>query len=196
MALMMALHYLRGEAVLHPERQDYPAPALKKHQTISYEMCADWVVNTKDGTNFLEKGGMGAVDTIFGAISSVWAWHRVSNVALAKFVDDTYGVQRPDCRKRTDWNQRIIFSAFGLDLDPRKCKGFQQALSLLGAKVSIQISKMLSRICPAPEKWKRWLIDIEKFLADNRLLVDDAVELCGRLQWALSLMVHRVGRSY
>merc|ERR1712032_1174929 len=37
----------------------------KPHKTISDDMCADWVAETKDGTNFLEKGGMKAVDTVF-----------------------------------------------------------------------------------------------------------------------------------
>ena len=50
-----------GKTIQHPH---YKINS-KKHRTISYEMCADWVANTKDGTNFLEKGGMGAVDTIF-----------------------------------------------------------------------------------------------------------------------------------
>merc|ERR1712178_635689 len=30
----------------------------KHHDTISDEFCADWVADTKDGTNFLEIGGM------------------------------------------------------------------------------------------------------------------------------------------
>ena len=37
----------------------------KKHDSISNEFCADWVADTKDGANFLGKGGMKAVNTIF-----------------------------------------------------------------------------------------------------------------------------------
>ena len=61
-----------------------------------------------------------------GAISSVWAWHRVSNVALAicrqvfkmamgKFVDDTYGVSRKDvCWKQVHPAHHLCSFRFGL----------------------------------------------------------------------------------
>merc|ERR1719213_1243158 len=34
----------------------------KKHDSITTDFCQDWVDTTKDGTNFLEKGGFDAVD--------------------------------------------------------------------------------------------------------------------------------------
>merc|ERR1712046_510428 len=51
-----------------------------KHNTITDEFCADWVADTKDGTNFLEKGGMGAVDKIF----------EKGGVLVMSFWDDHY----------------------------------------------------------------------------------------------------------
>lgn len=33
-----------------------------KHNSITNEMCKDWVADTQDGTNFLSKGGLQAVD--------------------------------------------------------------------------------------------------------------------------------------
>ena len=58
----------RGEPVLHPERQDCPG--------------------TKAGTNFLEKGGMGAVNTIFQKVivMSLWDDHDANMLWL----DSTY----------------------------------------------------------------------------------------------------------
>jgi len=69
-------------------------------------MCADWVAETKDGTNFLEKGGMKAVDTVFknGAVLvlSLWDDHYANMLWLdSKYpIDgtcDTPGVCRGSC---------------------------------------------------------------------------------------------------
>jgi len=63
-----------------------------KHNTISDKFCADWVADTKDGTNFLEKGGMKAVDTIFEKggvlVMSLWDDHYANMLWL----DSTYPV--------------------------------------------------------------------------------------------------------
>merc|ERR1712021_94079 len=47
-----------------------------KHNSINDAMCKDWVADTKDGTNFVEKGGMQAVDDIFtnGAVLVMSFW--------------------------------------------------------------------------------------------------------------------------
>jgi len=64
-----------------------------KHNTITDDFCADWVADTKDGTNFLEKGGMGAVDTIFAKggvlVMSFWDDHYANMLWLdAKYPVD------------------------------------------------------------------------------------------------------------
>merc|ERR1712179_840176 len=78
----------------------------KKHNSISDEFCADWVADTKDGTNFLEKGGMKAVDTIFEnggvLVMSLWDDHYANMLWLdSKYpVDGTCdqpGVCRGPC---------------------------------------------------------------------------------------------------
>merc|ERR1712115_747560 len=67
-----------------------------KHNTITDKFCADWVADTKDGTNFLEKGGMGAVDTIFEKggvlVMSLWDDHYANMLWL----DSTYPVGSTD----------------------------------------------------------------------------------------------------
>merc|ERR1712048_1186551 len=77
-----------------------------KHDSITDKMCADWVAETKDGTNFLEKGGMKAVDTVFknGAVLviSLWDDHYANMLWLdAKYpIDGTCdqpGVCRGSC---------------------------------------------------------------------------------------------------
>merc|ERR1719361_100297 len=75
-------------------------------KTVEHKMCADWVAETKDGTNFLEKGGMKAVDTVFknGAVLviSLWDDHYANMLWLdAKYpIDGTCdqpGVCRGSC---------------------------------------------------------------------------------------------------
>merc|ERR1711862_54001 len=67
-----------------------------KHNTITDKFCADWVADTKDGTNFLEKGGMKAVDTIFETggvlVMSLWDDHYANILWL----DSTYPVDSSD----------------------------------------------------------------------------------------------------
>merc|ERR1739845_165392 len=65
-----------------------------KHKTISDDMCKDWVAETKDGTNFIEKGGMGAVDTVFknGAVLVMSLWD--DHYANMLWLDSTYPVDQ------------------------------------------------------------------------------------------------------
>jgi cellulose 1,4-beta-cellobiosidase len=57
---------------------DHPMYSINgnKHNSITNDMCKDWVADTKDGTNFLEKGGLQAVDDAFteGAVLVMSFW--------------------------------------------------------------------------------------------------------------------------
>merc|ERR1711907_85058 len=50
-----------------------------KHDSITQQFCADWVGTTKDGTNFIEKGGMDEVDRTVSKglvlVMSLWDDH-------------------------------------------------------------------------------------------------------------------------
>jgi len=72
-----------------------------KHNSITDAMCKDWLADTKDGTNFLEKGGLQAVDDAFtnGA------------VLVMSFWDDHYA------------NMLWLDSQYPLDSDPIADKG-------------------------------------------------------------------------
>ena len=61
--------------------------------------------------------------TCFGAISSVWSWHRISNwlccfmrckfhLVLLEHVDDFFGIQRKGVRTRACDVLAVVFSAF------------------------------------------------------------------------------------
>merc|ERR1712224_1146052 len=62
------------------------------HDSITTEFCQDWVAETQDGTNFLEKGGMGAIDKALEAgvvlVMSLWDDHEANMLWL----DSTFPV--------------------------------------------------------------------------------------------------------
>merc|ERR1711998_190597 len=61
-----------------------------QHDTISDEFCKDWVADTQDGSNFIEKGGMSSVDKAFQQgvvlVMSLWDDHDANMLWL----DSTY----------------------------------------------------------------------------------------------------------
>merc|ERR1712107_756157 len=68
----------------------------KQHNTITDDFCADWVAVTQDGTNFLEKGGLDAVEKAIDAgvvlVMSLWDDHYANMLWL----DSTYPVGSTD----------------------------------------------------------------------------------------------------
>jgi len=68
-----------------------------KHDRITDDFCKDWVATTKDGTNFIEKGGMGEIDNAVGEngvvlVMSLWDDHYANMLWL----DSTYPVDSSD----------------------------------------------------------------------------------------------------
>jgi len=64
----------------------------KHHDSITDEFCEDWVSVTKDGTNFLEKGGLKAVGDAFeeGVVLVVSLWD--DHYANMLWLDSTYPI--------------------------------------------------------------------------------------------------------
>merc|ERR1711998_516273 len=81
-----------GQTVEHPA---YTVNG-NQHNTISDAFCADWVATTQDGTNFLEKGGLDAVEKAIDAgvvlVMSLWDDHYANMLWL----DSTYPVGSSD----------------------------------------------------------------------------------------------------
>jgi cellulose 1,4-beta-cellobiosidase len=67
---------------------EHPAYTVNgnQHAEISDDFCSDWVAVTQDGTNFLEKGGLGAVETALEKgvvlVMSLWDDHDVNMLWL------------------------------------------------------------------------------------------------------------------
>merc|ERR1712032_1727897 len=71
--------------------------SMETSTTASRMICKDWVATTKDGTNFIEKGGMGEIDNAVGEngvvlVMSLWDDHYANMLWL----DSTYPVDSSD----------------------------------------------------------------------------------------------------
>jgi len=77
-----------GKTIEHPS---YTVNG-KQHDRLSDDFCADWVAETQDGTNFLQKGGFKAMDAALDAgvvlVLSLWDDHA-SNML---WLDSTFPV--------------------------------------------------------------------------------------------------------
>jgi len=71
-----------GKTIEHPS---YTVNG-NKHDRLTEEFCSDWVATTKDGTNFLEKGGFSAMDKALEKgvvlVMSLWDDHDVNMLWL------------------------------------------------------------------------------------------------------------------
>jgi len=85
-------YYQDGKMIKQPE------VTLKgnKHHGITEQFCEDWAATTNDGTNFIEKGGMAAVDEALEKglvlVMSMWDDHFANMLWL----DSTYPVDSKD----------------------------------------------------------------------------------------------------
>merc|ERR1711990_1247010 len=75
-----------GKTIEHPS---YTVNG-NQHKTITDDFCNDWVAETQDGTNFEEKGGLGAMEKAIDAgvvlVMSLWDDHYANMLWL----DSTY----------------------------------------------------------------------------------------------------------
>jgi cellulose 1,4-beta-cellobiosidase len=81
-----------GKTIEHPS---YTVNG-NQHSTITDDFCNDWVAETQDGTNFEEKGGLGAIEKAIDAgvvlVMSLWDDHYANMLWL----DSTYPVDSTD----------------------------------------------------------------------------------------------------
>merc|ERR1712115_519053 len=81
-----------GKTIEHPS---YTVNG-NKHNSITDDYCKDWVAETQDGTNFLDKGGMSTIEKAIDAgvvlVMSLWDDHYANMLWL----DSTYPVDSSD----------------------------------------------------------------------------------------------------
>ena len=143
----------------------------------------------------------------FGAICSVWGFHRVGNFLLSvarrrfrlaamRYVDDLYGLVRPGVELGPAKLCSIIFGAFGWFCDEAKTSDFKEALDVLGACVLLQWSKRAVSLSVAQDKMARQLAQIDAVLESGILVPSEAMKLVGRLSWTATLGADQCGRAF
>merc|ERR1712107_105818 len=84
----------KWDQTLCPDAKTYTVNG-NQHKTITDDYCADWVAETQDGTNFLDKGGLGKIEAIDAGVvlvMSLWDDHYANMLWL----DSTYPVDSSD----------------------------------------------------------------------------------------------------
>merc|ERR1711866_35629 len=81
-----------GKKIEHPDH----GVNGNQHDSITDDFCKDWVAETQDGTNFLDKGGLGKIEEAIDAgvvlVMSLWDDHYANMLWL----DSTYPVDSSD----------------------------------------------------------------------------------------------------
>merc|ERR1712000_479711 len=117
-----------GKTVEHPS---YTVNG-NQHKTITDDFCKDWVAETQDGTNFLDKGGLGAMEKAIDAgvvlVMSLWDDHYANMLWLDSIypVDSTdpgaHGEHAPPalvCQRMLSLSKLILkWASQTLNLDP------------------------------------------------------------------------------
>jgi len=137
-----------GKAIEHPH---YTVNG-KQHNTTTDEFCADWVATTQDGTNCLEKGGLGAVERAIDAgvvlVVSLWVDHYANMFWLDSTIDELCA----DIR----WHQLLGEEWFGCCREGQR-NGCGSRHVSVGSLDSIS---SLAPFDPPPPAWSRhsWLV--------------------------------------
>merc|ERR1719198_2801952 len=81
----------------------------KKHNTISDNFCRDWVAETKDGTNYLEKGGLDAVDKAFqnGVVLVMSLW-TITTQTCSGWIQPSLLIPMPQVRLAAPARQILV----------------------------------------------------------------------------------------
>ena len=127
----------------------------------------------------------------FGALASVWHFHRVANFILRfmrtkmmfiimKFVDDFFGVCREGLSVSPTVALDVACSAFGFSLDGRKSVSMQVALTIIGARLTISWMKKAASLAVDETKRKRRLREIDYVLESKIMCPALAEKIIGR----------------
>eukprot|EP00971_Amphidinium_carterae_P116065 2299382-Amphidinium_carterae.1 len=149
-----------------------------------------WVVWLNQGHTYMaQHRGMP-----FGAISSVYGWHRAGNFLLAvvtrlclapaaKYVDDFFGASK----------SQLI----GLPCDEAKDADDALLMVVLGAQVSLSFypePKLTMKV--DEDKASRWASALQTSLVDQVMSPGEAAKLAGKLSFAVTVQANKVGRAF
>ena len=142
----------------------------------------------------------------FGAVASVFAWHRLCSMLVAvcrqilyimvlRFVDDMFGVSRQGLASPGKYIS-MVAQMMGIPCDEGKSADLMSEMAILGCKVSLNFSRRLIRVVITSDKTARYTQFITRILQDGVLTPSDASRLVGKLGFAVSTAADRQGRAF
>ena len=120
---------------------------------------------------------------------------RCLRLPALKYVDDFFGVSRGGVQFDLGHCLEVVACALGTPTDPKKTERFRQQMIILGMEVTLMWLKRAVSLCLPEEKKAQWQETIETALRSGILSMADATKLAGRLTWACTALVSRVGRA-
>ena len=142
----------------------------------------------------------------FGATGSCFGWHMVSKLIMIflrrrlflpalKYVDDYFGLSRMDVKYDLGYCLGVVAMALGTPTEEAKTERFNEQMVILGMQVTLFWIKRMMTVGLLEDKKKRWVEVITECLEEGGMSSADATKMAGRLQWATSALMSRVGRA-
>ena len=130
----------------------------------------------------------------FGAVGSVWAFHRIANLVLAfvrqpckcpllKYVDDFFAATRRGISVSGICLANMAMTCLGIPFDPRKTFLFQEQMVILGAKLSMMWAKRGYHLCIEDDKRRRGRKKLSECFDEKKMEAGVASKSAGQLNW-------------
>ena len=141
----------------------------------------------------------------FGALGGVYAWWRcgqaIRSIMVRLFwlvffiyVDDVFLAELDSSAERAKHTFQRVVGLLGWDLDPEKSEGMSDRIDVLGC--TAQIATQGIRWSLTESKSHVWSMQIRAVLERNAISAGEASKLAGRLCFAMSRVLGRIGRAW
>ena len=201
MATMIKL-FVNGSAIPHMWKRDI-SKAFRRLPIQADHLALSWVTFLAQGTRMVAQH----LGMPFGTTSAVHAWHRAGAFLLAavrrlclapaaRFVDDYFGVSIAAVTLSGGVCLDVLSNLVGFSCKPEKSVDAALDMVLLGAQVAICLARqsvIVSIDSVKADRWSRLLLSI---LDTRQCSQESAERLAGRLSFAVTVSLGKVGRAY
>ena len=143
----------------------------------------------------------------FGTTSVVHAWHRTGAFLLAaarrlclapsgRYVDDFFGVSKAGVELHGGDCLDVLGQLVGFPCKPEKSVTQVAELVLLGAHVAVCLATQSISVHIDEKKVDRWSAALAEIVKTERCERAAAEKMAGRLNFAVSVSMGKVGRAY
>ena len=178
------------------------AKAFRK-VSIKYDATdLSWVVFLHDGVLC----GSQHLAMPFGSTSANSAWHRIGSllkvimvqVFLAptcRYVDDFFGCDPENCMVTGGACLPAMCHLLGFSTDPGKDDDKAWDITVLGARIQLDVTALSVSAAVDANKVQRWTTDLRCMLKEKECSPDKAAKYAGRLAFTCTIAAGRQGRA-